>query len=427
LQANNVIISNGRLFEPGHTLHKQIVFIHIVEGVILKISPKPISGTSQIQVDATGSNIMPGMFDLRCQLKDPGLEHQEDIESGCLAASAGGFTGIAVQPTTEPITQTKSLIEYVIKRSESLLPQIIPVGAATLDLASEEITEMYDMKKAGARAFSNGDEPYQSGGSLMRVLMYASTIDSMIMSHAQDKYLSGDGVVNESETTIHTGLKQQPSLAEITQISKELEIAKYAKSSIHFSHISCAESVEIIRKAKQGGVKVSCDVSIWHLVFTDEKVLDFDSNFKVNPPFRSEIDRVALVEGVNNGTIDAIVSDHNPHNIENKLVEFDYASYGITGFQTFFSVYNEHLHSQINMETWFEKTVVAPRKLLGIDVPSIKEGNVADMWVSDPKKEWTFNNKSNLSKSKNNPFWNQKLVGACTSVVRGDLIEIFDI
>jgi len=236
LQAKSVIISNGRLFEPGHPLHKQVVSLSIEHGLITSIDKKLNNSSADVVIDASGSEVRAGMFDLRCQLKDPGLEHQEDLNSGTMAATAGGFTGIAVQPTTNPIAQTKSIIEYIIKRSDSFLPMVVPIGAATLDLASDEITEMYDMKHAGAKGFSNGDKPYNSGG-LMRVLMYASTIDSFVMSHAQDKYLA-DGEVNESETTIHTGLKQQPSLAETTQIHKELEIAKYAKCGIHFSHIS---------------------------------------------------------------------------------------------------------------------------------------------------------------------------------------------
>lgn len=366
------------------------------------------------------------MFDLRCQLKDPGFEHQEDLASGCASAAAGGFTGLAVQPSTDPIIQTKSQVEYVNKRASAYLPLVIPVGAATHNLESQEITEMFDMKSAGAGAFSNGEKPYVSGGSLMRVLRYASTIDAFIMSHPQDIYLAGEGVVNESEITIHTGLKQQSYISETTQIYKEIEIARYAGHGIHFSRISSKASLDLIRTARKDGLKISCDVTIWHLIFTDEKVLDFDSNYKINPPFRSESDRLALIEGVNDGTIDAIVSDHNPHNIENKLVEFDYASYGIAGFQTFYPIYNEFLRDLISENTWWEKTVSGPRKLLKLAIPTITPGQSADIAVMNPNMVWTYDKKSNKSRSYNNPFWNRDMKGRCVATIRGSHVEISD-
>ncbi len=280
------------------------------------MSKTAIKQKADVTIDAKGCYILPGLLDLRCQLKDPGYEHQEDITTGAAAAAASGFTALAVQPTTDPVVQNKSQIEYLKQLSDKVLPDILPIGAATHNMESQDITEMYDMRQAGAVGFSNGDNGYQSSGTLTRALLYSKQVGGLIMSHALDADLAVGASVNESAVTIHTGLKQQPDLAETSQIKKEIDIAEYADAPMHFSHISSAKSVDLIRKAKKAGLNISCDVSIWHLIYTDNAILEYDTNFKVTPPFRSEADRKALIKGVNDGTIDAIVSDHNPQNVE---------------------------------------------------------------------------------------------------------------
>lgn len=422
---NRIIITSGKLFYPGHSLHQKTISICVEDGIIQQISESKIEENNAKVFDARGCEISIGRFDLRCHLGDPGYEYKEDLESGCMAAAAGGYTGLAVQPDTDPVIQTKSMVEYLNRRSASVLPLIIPVGAATQDLKSEDITEVFDMYQSGARAFSNGDHSYKSGGSLMRLLQYSSSVGGLIMSHPIDHHLAGEGMVNESETTIHTGLKQQASLAETVQIAKEIEIARYAGNHIHFSHISTADSVELIRRAKKSGYDISCDVSIWHLIYNDTSVLDFDSNFKMNPPLREERDRLALIKGLNDGTIDVLVSDHHPQNIENKALEFDYAAYGAIGLQTLYSLYIAHLEDEISKELFWKITTVNPRKLLKIEVPEIAVGMPADLIISNPDEEWQFNKKSNFSRSMNSPVWNQNLKGKCVLAMRGEMLSTF--
>ncbi|MCB9240316.1 MAG: dihydroorotase [Flavobacteriales bacterium] len=426
MQPESVIIQHARLIEPGHEFHQQTCSIYIRNGFIEAVQKDAITESAELILDGNGKNVSVGMFDLRCQLKDPGLEYQEDIQSGAAAAAASGFTGLAVQPTTDPIVQSKSQVEYINKQAAGLIAEIIPIGAATHNFDSEDINELFDMRQAGVRAFSNGDHSFASGGGLLRVLEYAGTLDTLIMSHAIDAHLAGEGMVNESTTTVHTGLRQQAVVAEFAQIQKEIEVARYTGSAIHFSHITSARSVEIIRKAKAEGLPVSCDVSIWHLVYTDANTLSFDSNFKVLPPFRQEEDREALIAGVNDGTIDAVVSDHNPQNVENKLVEFDYASYGIAGLQTFYSVYVERLSDSIDESTWWAATVSNPRKLLKLQVPSIRKGNSVNLRLEDPQATWVLDKSSNRSKSRNNPLWGNTLSGKCLFVMRGNHAERFD-
>ena len=419
LSDNTILITRGTLVDPSSDLNRQTVDILIEKGVITQISKKPIRSNSETVFDAKGSYVLPGMCDLRCQLKDPGYEHKEDIRSGAAAAAASGFTSLTIQPATDPVIQNKSQIEYIKQIGEQVLPDLLPIGATTIDMAGQDITEMYDMRQAGAVGFSNGDNGYQSSGTLTRALLYGKQVGGLIMSHALDADLSVGASVNESAVTIHTGLKQQPDLAETSQIKKEIDIAAYADASMHFSHISSAKSVDLIRKAKKAGIKITCDVSIWHLVYTDNAILSYDTNFKVTPPFRGEKDRKALLKGIIDGTIDAIVSDHNPQNIENKQVEFDYARFGINGLQSFYALYNEALADTIDLETFVTRTAHTPRRLLGLNHNSIAKGNKANLWVANPSAKWSYNKASNLSKSENNPLFNTELTGKCVLTING--------
>ncbi|MBO6515665.1 MAG: dihydroorotase [Bacteroidia bacterium] len=413
----SIRISRGTIVDPSSPFNGKTVDLLIEDGIITSISEEVSSQNVDIEVPAENCFILPGMLDMRCQLKDPGYEHQEDIISGTDAASFSGFTALAVHPTTLPITQNKSQIDYLLKRSEEVVQDLLPIGATTEDLTSDDITEMFDLRRAGAVGFSNGDKTYPSSGALMRALMYSKEFGGLIMSHAVDEKLAQNASVNESETTIHTGLRQQPDLSETSQIKKEIDIAAYADAAIHFSHISSGKSVAIIREARQMGLKVTCDVSIWHLIFNDSAVLEYDTNYKVTPPFRTEEDRKQLLAGLLDGTIDAIVSDHNPQNIENKLVEFDYAAYGINGLQSFYSIYNQHLSDDIPLEKFVELTAITPRKLLGQEPINLAVGEPANLWVANPKREWIFNKQTNCSRSENNPMFGQHLVGKCDFVV----------
>ena len=267
------------------------------------------------------------------------------------------------------------------------------------------------MHRAGAIGFSNADIPFADAGYLLRALMYVKSFDGLIFSHAEDTSLSTTGMVNESITTINTGLKTAPRMAESTAIQTQIEVAAYAKSHLHFSHVSTRESVELIRMAKKRGIKITADVALAHLVFTDNVLESFDSNYKIKPPLRSTLDRDALIEAINDDTIDAIVTDHSPLTKELKKVEFDYAAYGITGFQSFYPMYNQELTKKINLEKFIEKVTQGPRNVLGMPNPQIKEHEVANLVVFNPDIEWQLNDNSNYSKSVNSPYYDKKLKG----------------
>lgn len=408
MSAKNYLIKNAIIIGDSDQTIKDIL---ISEGIIKKISPAIQVDANYDVIDAEGAFVSAGWFDLRCRLSDPGFEDREDIESGAMSAAAGGFTEIACLPDTLPIVESKSQVEYIHHQSANLLTKIYPLGAASLHLEGKELSEMYDMHRGGVVGFSNADVPFADAGYLLRALMYVKSFGGLIFSHAEDTSLSTTGMVNESITTITTGLKTAPRMAESTAIQTQIEVAAYAKSHLHFSHVSTRESVELIRMAKKRGISITADVALMHLVFTDNVLETFDSNFKIKPPLRSTLDRDALIEAINDDTIDAIITDHAPLNKELKQLEFDYAAYGVTGFQTFYPMFNQELKDKITVNKFIEKITIGPRKILGMPNPEIKENEIANLVVFNPNIEWHLNDNSNYSKSVNSPFYNKILKG----------------
>lgn len=408
MSANNYLIQKAKIVGSSDQLPTDIL---ISNGVIKKIGTSLQVEEEHEIIDANGAFVSAGWFDMRCRLADPGFEEREDIISGALSAAASGFTEIACLPDTLPIIESKTQIEYIHHQSVGLLTKIYPLGAASLHLEGKELSEMYDMHRAGALGFSNADIPFADAGYLLRALMYVKSFDGLIFSHAEDASLSTTGIVNESITTITTGLKTAPRMAESTAIQTQIEVAAYAKSKIHFSHVSTRESVELIRMAKERGIQVTADVALMHLVFTDNVLESFDSNFKIKPPLRSTLDRDALIDAINDDTIDAIITDHSPLNKELKDLEFDYASFGVTGFQTFYPMYIEALSDKITLEKFIQKITEGPRKIFGMPNPQIKENEIANLVVFNPNTEWQFNDNSNYSKSVNSPYYNKIVKG----------------
>lgn len=414
----SLLLKNATILDPRSPHNGSQTDILIEKGTITKISKK-INGNADKVIDATDHLVLPALFDIRCHLNEPGNEHKESIESLCATAAAGGFSGLVTLPATDPPVQNKSAVKYIINRSENELVNLYPLGAATEDLEGNELTEHYDMKLAGAVGFSNANKPYSKSNVLYKILQYARNFSLPVFSHGEDPHMAQGGMVNESNSTIHTGLKYRPSIAEYSRIQQEIEVAKYAESPIHFSHISCAESVDIIRQAKKEGVKVTCDVSILHLVLTDEAVLEFDTNTKVLPPLRTETDRDALKKGILDGTIDAICSDHAPQNLERKQVEFDYAAFGATTLQTFFSNLLRLREEGVNIDELIEKSSHTSREICNLPVITVEEGNEANIAWFHPAEKWTLNKETNVSLSENSPFWGKQLTGSCKGITSG--------
>jgi len=409
----NLLIKGITIADPNSPFNQKKCDVRVTDGMIAEVTDLDLGqgaavGDGEPVFEGAGAVLSPGFFDLNCAVGDPGYEIREDLSTAVAAAAAGGFTGLAVLPDTNPPVQSKAQVEYILNRVRGGLVGVYPIGAVSQGLEGKELAEMYDMKQAGAVAFSDAGRPVADDGFMSRALQYAQGLGGLLMSYPENKSIAGKSQVNESSTSVLLGMKGIPALAEEMHISRDIFLARYHEAPVHISTVSTAGAVELIRRAKQEGVKVSCDVAAHHLVFTEDLLNDFDSNYKVKPPLRGRADIQALLAGLTDGTIDAVVSQHRPKEKETKVVEFDIAAYGIIGLQTVLPLL---LSAGLDAVTIAEKLSVNPRRLLGLKVPVVTQGEEANFVVYDPAKSWMYDSGSNYSKSSNSPLLNQVLTG----------------
>lgn len=419
----NILLREVKVLDPHSPHHNKVVNIHIKDGQISTIDKK--DHKSENQINAKGLIVSPGWFDLRANFNDPGQEHKEDLSSGASAAAHGGFTGVATLPNTNPVVQTKSSIEYILSKTKPYLVDFYPMAAVTLDTKGEDLTEMLDLHAAGAVAFTDGERPLWHTDIMLKSLIYLQKVDGLIMSQPEDQMLTRFGSMNEGVVSTVLGLKGMPSLAEHLIIKRDMDLLKYSGGKIHFSNISSKESVNLIKKAKKKGHNVTCDVSIHHLVHTDENLSDYDSNYKINPPLRTEKDRKSLIKGLKDGVIDAISTSHTPQDEESKKLEFDRADFGISGLQTMLPSLLR-IGDEIDMGTWIENLTSKPRAILKLPPVVIEGKQTANLTLFDPKAKWIFDDQMNQSKSRNSPFFNHELTGKVKAVINGKQFQIFE-
>jgi dihydroorotase len=407
-----ILIKQVNILDPASPHHGKIKDVCIENGIIKKISDADSIRDQADQIfEGRGKHLSIGWFDLHVNFREPGFEYKEDLLSGCKAAASGGFTGVLCMPSTQPAVQSKSEIELIRNRTKNELTDVFASGVLSVNREGKDLSEMYDMSQSGALAFTDDKRPVQDSGLLLRALLYSKNFNSLIMSFANDKNISGRGQMNEGVASTRLGLRGMPSLAEEIIINRDLFLAEYAESRIHFSTVSSAKSIELIREAKKKGIKVTCDVASHQLFLTDSFLEDFDTSYKVNPPLRTKEDMEALKYAVVDGTIDSICSDHSPEDIENKKKEFDLAAFGIIGLETAFAVANTAMQKTISLEKLVEKFTVNPRSILSLQVPVIKEGEAANLTLFDSEIEWKVEDKHIKSKSKNTPFIGSTLKG----------------
>jgi dihydroorotase len=402
----NLLIKSATVVDPTSPFNNKVVDILIEKGVISKIAKSIDEDVKTI--DAKGHYVSPGFFDLNCNVGELGLETKEDLQTGTAAAAAGGFTGIALMPNTQPPVHSKAEVEYLLNRAKNNLVDIYPLGAISSKREGKDMAEMFDMFKSGAKAFTDGNHPVQDAGLMERALLYVQNFGAKVISYPEDTSIAGKAKVNEGIVSTMLGMKGIPALAEELMIARDLYLAEDTNSEIHFTTISTEHAVELIREAKRKGIKVTCDVAAHNIVLTDEALMGFDSLYKVKPPLRTQKDVDALVAGLKDGTIDAIVSQHTPHEIEFKDVEFEVAEYGIIGLQTAFSL---ALQAGLPVGQIVDKLAINPRKILNIDVPSLTESAIANLVVFSTGDEWEYTRAANRSKSFNSPFIGQNLKG----------------
>jgi len=390
----NVLIENGKISKIGAA----------VEDAALEI------------IDFSGSYLAPGFCDLYVNINDPGFEYREDISSVANAAIAGGFTTICATANNHPITQTKAQVEYILNNAKNTPITILPIGAVTENFDGKTPTEMLDMHYAGAIAFSDVPHGIKDSGVLLRALQYVQPFNGLIITMPFDKTLVGDGQVNESEVSVRMGMKGITNLSEYSVVQRDIELLKYTGGKLHFVGISTKESIELIRKAKAEQLNVTCSVFVHHLISDESDVKNFDSNYKVFPPLRTQDDQQALIEGLKDGTIDCTSTQHTPLNIDEKNVEFEVADFGIIGLETAFGLLNKKLENVISKERLIELLSTNPRKI-------INQKTNSDFIILNFEEEYTFSEKNIKSKSKNTPYIGKPLKGKVKAVFsKGKLI-----
>ncbi|MEO6523763.1 MAG: dihydroorotase [Mucilaginibacter sp.] len=402
----NLLIRSATITDPNSAFNQQIADILIEDGVIVQIATDIKSDVEAF--DAKGKQVAPGFFDLNCNIGELGLETKEDLQSGSKAAMAGGFTGLALMPNTQPPVHSKSEVEFILNKAKGNLVDIFPLGTISHKCEGKDMAEMYDMHQSGAKAFTDGKYPIQDAGLMERAMLYVQGFGGLVFSYPEDKAIAGKAKVHEGVISTLLGMKGIPALAEELMIARDLYLAEYTGSKVHFSTVSTERSVDLIRQAKIKGLQVTCDVAAHHLVLTHKDLLGFDSQYKVKPPLRTDADVTALINGLKDGTIDAIVSQHTPHEIEFKDVEFEVAEFGMIGLQTALSL---ALQAGLTPQLIIQKLSVAPRQILNINVPSITEKQKANLVVFDATAEWTYTKQNNQSKSYNSPFIDKQLTG----------------
>ena len=384
--------------------------ILVVDGKIHSIENN-IEKKEATVFEAKNLHVSAGWFDMRANYRDPGFEQKETIETGAKCAAAGGFTGVALMPTTQPSADTKSIIEYVKSKSKQLPVEIYMYGSLSKHNEGVDMAELFDMHLNGAIGFTDDKNPIRNAGLLSRALLYSKSFNGLVLVFPLDTNLTQGGEVNEGFTATTLGLKGIPLVAENIQIERDLSILEYTEGRLHIGPISTKTASALVGDAKSKGLKVSCDIAAHQIYFNDAHLNSFDSNFKVMPPLRTNEEIEGLIDGLKNGSIDVIASDHCPEDEENKNLEFDFAAFGIIGQETAYAAANTILKDKLSVEKIIEKFCQNPRRILNVTVPQIKVGENANLTFFDPTLEWNFNANHIKSKSKNTPFLGMKFTG----------------
>jgi dihydroorotase len=412
-----ILLKNAQIFDGSQESPKQDI---LVRNGIIEAMGSNIEAGADTEVWASEQLcVSPGWLDVGVYAADPGFEHREDLTSVAAAAAAGGFTAIACLPNTDPALHTKSEILYIKNKATSLPVHCYPIGAVSYACEGKDLAELFDMHAAGAIAFSDGKRSVQDAGLLLRALQYAQAFNGLIINVPHHKTIAAGGQMHEGVMSTSLGLKGLPAMAEELMVQRDLSLLEYSGGRLHIHLVSTARSVAMIRAAKQAGQAVTCSVAVANLCFSDEKLSTFDSNWKISPPLRANSDAAALLEGLEDGTIDFICSNHTPWHEEAKNLEFTYADFGMTGLETSFALCRTFLGKSLNINQLVEKMSLAPRKILGLPIPSIAVGARAELTVFDPEKEWVLEEKNIRSKSRNTPFIGQTMRGKVLGILSG--------
>lgn len=426
-----LLIQNGHLIDPLAPENTGMNVL-VEDGVVtawLKASDGVPEGSTVF--DASGLLVAPGFIDLHVHLREPGQEHKETIATGCAAAAAGGWTSVCPMPNTSPINDNAAITRYMIEQAERAnAANVFPIGAITKSSDGSELAEMGEMKAAGAVAVSDDGRPVPNAGIMRRAMQYAKDFGLPVVDHCEDKSLSAGGVMHEGRVSLLLGLKGMPALAEDLDAVRDIILAKELDTHIHIAHVSTKGAIEAVRRAKNEHIKVTCEVTPHHFTLTDSAVEGYDTNTKMAPPLRSEEHLEAILEGIKDGTIDAIATDHAPHHADEKALEYDRAPFGITGLETAVGLtFNQLVHKGIiGLERMVELCSANPAKIFNLNGRgTLKPGSIADITIIDPQMDWTYRGADSRSKSRNSPFEGWNFTGrAVATFVAGKLVYKLD-
>jgi len=418
-----LLLENARVVDPA-SQRDGVFSILVVDGRIARIA-KDIAPDGATILDLSGLCVCPGFIDMHVHLREPGQEWKETIATGTQAAAAGGFTGVACMPNTQPPIDSRSVVEFVMAqaREHGRVP-VYPIGCVSKGQGGVELAEMGDMALAGARGFSDDGKPVASAGLMRRALEYSRIFDLPVIDHCEEPTLVAGGVAHEGEVATRMGLAGWPGVAEDVMVQRDILLAEYTGGAVHIAHMSTARSADLVRRAKAAGVRVTCEVTPHHFVLTHEAILGYDTNAKMNPPLRADSDRAGLLEAIADGTIDAIATDHAPHHADEKCVEFSQAPFGVVGLETAVAICLDRLvHTKlITLSRLVSLLSMGPASVLRLDKGTLREGADADLTVLDLDRTFVVRPETFLSKSVNTPFAGWNLRGAPVMTLVGGRI-----
>ncbi len=421
------LIKNGKVIDPSQKIEKKMNIL--IDGKLIKEYPgniKELEKRKDLKViDANKLVVVPGLIDIHVHLREPGFEHKETIRTGTLSAAAGGFTSIACMPNTDPINDNASVTDYILlkARTEGIV-NVLPIGAITKSEEGNQLAEIGEMYKAGCVAISDDGMPVTNSNLMRRAMEYVKAFNLPVFVHAEDTYLSDDGVMNEGKTSTMLGLKGIPNASEEVMIARDILLSELTGTDLHICHVSTEGSVRVIREAKKRGVKVTAEATPHHFLLTDEEVYNYNTNAKMNPPLRTSKDVKAIIKGLKDGTLDVIATDHAPHSEDEKNVEFDNAPFGIVGLETALPLSLKLVEDKIlTISQVIEKLTINPANIVNSDKGTLKKNKVADITIYDPKEEYLIDKNNFYSKGKNTPFQDWKVRGKVKyTIVSGKIV-----
>jgi dihydroorotase len=416
----NVLIKQANIISPSSPYNGQTKDILIHQGKIAAIGTDLTDKADQT-IEQPGLCVSIGWMDMFADFGDPGFEQKENIHSGAKAAAAGGFTDIMLMPNSRPVVDNKAQVEYIVHKAKDLIINIHPLGAISKKAEGNDLAEMYDMRQSGAIAFSDGIHPVQHSGLVLKALQYVKSFSGTIIQMPDDTGIGSHGLMNEGIISTQMGLPGKPILAEELMVARDLKLARYAGSNIHFTGISSPKSLDYIKRSKESGIAVTCSITPYQVYFCDEDLQGYDTNLKLNPPLRTRNDMMALKQALLDGTIDCIASHHLPRHWDDKICEFEYAKHGMIALETMFAVL---MSCGLPAADFVEMQTIRVRNIFGLPIPEIKEGETASLTLFLPADEFTFDETMIHSKSKNSPFIGKKLKGKVVGIINKSTIYL---